>query len=145
MGVRKGQLEGHLLVLVTLGLVAFGLVMVFSATSAAATIGNGDPVTYLERQAVYAVFGVLLLIGASRLDYRALPALAPPLLLVSLALCALVLVVGDPVNGARRWLTLGSASRSRSGPRPTSRADRRRSGWRSSPDRSASSRGCSAR
>jgi cell division protein FtsW len=110
MGVRKGQLEGHLLVLVTLGLVAFGLVMVFSATSAAATIGNGDPVTYLQRQAVYAVFGVLLLIGASRLDYRALPALAPPLLLVSLALCALVLVLGAPVNGARRWLTLGSVS-----------------------------------
>jgi cell division protein FtsW len=110
MGVRKGQLEGHVLVLVTLGLVAFGLVMVFSATSAAATIGNGDPVTYLERQAVYAAFGVLLLIGASRLDYRALPALAPPLVLVSLALCLVVLVVGPPVNGARRWLTLGPAS-----------------------------------
>jgi cell division protein FtsW len=110
MGVRKGQLEGHLLVLVTLGLVAFGLVMVFSATSAAATIGNGDPVTYLKRQSVYAAFGVLLLIGASRFDYRALPALAPPLVLVSLALCVIVLAVGAPVNGARRWLTLGPAS-----------------------------------
>jgi cell division protein FtsW len=110
MGVRKGQLEGHLLVLVTLGLVAFGLVMVFSATSAAATIGNGDPITYLQRQAVYAVFGVLLLIGASRLDYRALPALAPPLVLASLALCALVLVIGPPINGAKRWITLGPAS-----------------------------------
>jgi cell division protein FtsW len=110
MGVRRGQLEGHLLVLVTLGLVAFGLVMVFSATSAAATIGNGDPVTYLQRQALYAVFGVLLLIGASRLDYRSLPALAPPLVLASLALCALVLAVGPPVNGARRWLMLGPVS-----------------------------------
>jgi cell division protein FtsW len=110
MRVKKGQLEGHLLVLITLGLVAFGLVMVFSATSAAATIGNGDPVTYLKRQGVYAVFGVLLLIGASRLDYRALPALAPPLVLVSLALCAVVLVLGPPINGARRWLMLGPAS-----------------------------------
>jgi cell division protein FtsW len=110
MGVRKGQLEGHLLVLVTLGLVAFGLVMVFSATSAAATIGNGDPVTYLKRQAVYAAFGVAVLIGASRFDYRALPALAPPLILVSLALCVVVLVVGPPVNGARRWLTFGAVS-----------------------------------
>ena len=110
MGVRKGQLEGHVLVLVTLGLVAFGLVMVFSATSAAATIGNGDPVTFLQRQAVYAVFGVLLLIATSRLDYHALRALAPPLVLASLALCVLVLVAGAPVNGARRWLTLGPAS-----------------------------------
>jgi len=110
MGVRKAQLEGHLLVLLTLGLVAFGLVMVFSATSAAATIGNGDPVTYLARQAVYAGLGVALLIGASRFDYRALPALAAPLLLVSLALCLVVLVVGPAVNGARRWITLGPAS-----------------------------------
>jgi cell division protein FtsW len=110
MGVRKGQLEGHLLVLVTLGLVAFGLVMVFSATSAAATIGNGDPITYLKRQAVYAAFGVAVLIGASRFDYRALPALAPTLILVSLALCVVVLVVGPPVNGARRWLTFGAVS-----------------------------------
>ena len=110
MGVRKGQLEGHVLVLVTLGLVAFGLVMVFSATSAAATIRNGDPITYLKRQGIYAAFGVVLLIGASRFDYRALRALAPPLVLVSLGLCALVLVAGPPVNGARRWLTLGPAS-----------------------------------
>jgi cell division protein FtsW len=59
---------------------------------------------------VYAVFGVLLLIGASRFDYRSLPALAPPLVLVSLALCALVLAVGPPINGAKRWITLGPAS-----------------------------------
>src|ERR687884_676747 len=110
MGVRKAQLEGHLLVLLTLGLVAFGLVMVFSATSAAATIGNGDPVTYLGRQAVYAALGVALLIAASRVDYRALPALAAPLVLVSLALCVVVLVAGPAVNGARRWLMLGPAS-----------------------------------
>ncbi len=40
--MRRGHLESTLLVLVTLGLVAFGLVMVFSATSASATLGGGD-------------------------------------------------------------------------------------------------------
>ena len=39
----RGQLEQKLLILVTLGLVAFGLVMVFSATSASATLGRGRP------------------------------------------------------------------------------------------------------
>jgi cell division protein FtsW (lipid II flippase) len=34
----KTQIESHLLVLVTLGLVAFGLVMVYSATSAPAAL-----------------------------------------------------------------------------------------------------------
>src|SRR5919109_536737 len=108
--MRKGELESRLLVLVTLGLVAFGLVMVYSATSAAAALGNADPSAYLKRQAAYAVLGVVLLTGASRLDYRKLKGLAPGLVLSSLALCALVLVAGTPVNGARRWLTLGPAA-----------------------------------
>src|SRR5919206_906474 len=108
--MRKGELESRLLVLVTLGLVAFGLVMVYSATSAAAALGGADPSSYLKRQAVYALLGVALLIGASRFDYRRLKAVAPGLVLSSLALCALVLVAGTRVNGARRWLSLGPAA-----------------------------------
>ena len=43
-----GQLEFHLLVLVTLGLVAFGLVMVYSASSGRAAVANGDPAYFLK-------------------------------------------------------------------------------------------------
>src|ERR671922_813685 len=108
--MRKGELESRLLVLVTLGLTAFGLVMVYSATSAAAALGGADPSSYLKRQGVYALLGVALLIGASRFDYRRLKALAPGLVLSSLVLCGLVLVAGTQVNGARRWLSLGPAA-----------------------------------
>jgi cell division protein FtsW len=100
-------LEQRLLVLVTLALVAFGLVMVFSATSAAAALGNGDPVTFLKRQGVYALVGVALMVAASRFDHRQLRNLAPPLVLLALALCLAVLVVAPEINGARRWLTAG--------------------------------------
>ena len=103
----RGQLEQRLLVLVTLGLVAFGLVMVYSATSAAAALGHGDPVTYLKRQGVYAVVGVALLLAAARFDHRRLRSLAPPLVLVALGLCLAVLVVAPEINGAKRWLTAG--------------------------------------
>jgi len=37
--VKRGHLESNVLVLVTLALVAFGMVMVYSATSASAAIG----------------------------------------------------------------------------------------------------------
>jgi cell division protein FtsW len=104
---HRGQLEQRLLVLVTLGLVAFGLVMVYSATSAAAALGNGDPITFLKRQGLYAVAGVALLVAASRFDHRRLRLLALPLVLGALALCAAVLVVAPEVNGAKRWLDLG--------------------------------------
>jgi len=106
--VRKGQLDSHILVLVTLGLTAFGLVMVYSATSASAALGGRDPGFYLKRESIYALIGIVLLLVASRTDYRVLRYLAPPLLLVSIGSCFAVLVVGQEVNGARRWLGVGA-------------------------------------
>ena len=106
--MKKGQFDAHILVLVTLGLTAFGLVMVYSATSAPAALGGGDPVFYLKRESIYAAIGVVLLMVGSRIDYRSLRYFAPVLMLTSLALCAAVLVVGQEVNGARRWLGVGS-------------------------------------
>src|SRR5919106_4532369 len=105
----RGRAEWNLLLFVTLALVAFGLVMVYSATSAPAALGNGDATRYLERQAVYAGVGLVLLVLAARMPYRAWRKLAPPLLVVAFALCVAVLALGEPVNGARRWLTLGPA------------------------------------
>jgi cell division protein FtsW len=105
--VKKGQLESHILILVTLGLTAFGLVMVYSATSAPAALGGGDPGFYLKRQGIYAVIGIALLIVASRTDFRALRYMAPVLVLTSAFLCLAVLAIGEQVNGARRWLMVG--------------------------------------
>jgi cell division protein FtsW len=106
----RGGLEYHLLVVVTLGLVAFGLVMVYSASSARAALAADDPAYYLKRQAVYALIGIVALAFFSRFDYRRLRYVVPPLLLASFVLLAAVLVLGTSVNGARRWLTLGPAT-----------------------------------
>jgi cell division protein FtsW len=108
--VKQGQLAQRVLVLVTLSLVAFGLVMVYSATSAAAAIGNGDPMTYLKRQLIYATVGIGLMLAASRFDNRRLRALAPPLVIAALALCVAVLAVAPAINGAKRWLPFGPAA-----------------------------------
>ncbi len=107
--MNGGQLEQRLLVLVTLALVAFGLVMVYSATSAPAALGNGDPSSYLKKQGTYAVLGVVVLILASRVDIRVFRRAAGLLVGSSLLLCAAVLVVGEPINGARRWISFGPA------------------------------------
>jgi cell division protein FtsW len=108
--VKKNQLESHLLVLITLGLVAFGLVMVYSATSAPAALARTDPMSYLKKQGGYALFGVLLMIAASRFDYRRLRHLAPALVLTALAGCLAVLAIGARINGARRWIEFGPAT-----------------------------------
>ncbi len=108
--MTKAKLESQLLVFVTLGLVAFGLVMVYSATSAPAALARTDPMSYLKKQGVYALIGVALMMAAARFDYRRLRALAPSLVVTSLFLCLAVLVIGTRVNGARRWISFGPAT-----------------------------------
>jgi len=131
--MKRRELDSRLLILVTLALVAFGLVMVYSATSAAAAVGGKDPNYYLKRQGIYAALGIVLMLVAQRWDYRRLKPLAPALVLGSLALLAAVLAIGPAINGARRWISLGPAVfqpselaklSPRSGPRRTSHAGR---------------------
>ncbi|HET8653862.1 MAG TPA: putative lipid II flippase FtsW [Gaiellaceae bacterium] len=107
--MKRGQFEGQLLLLITLALVAFGLVMVFSATSGQATLGNGDASYYLRKQALYALIGVVLLVLLRRTSYRKLRPLAPTLIVASLGLLIAVLAIGTTVNGAKRWLQVGPA------------------------------------
>jgi cell division protein FtsW len=107
--MKRGELESRVLILVTLALVAFGLVMVYSATSAAAEVGGQNPNYYLERQGMYAALGIGLMLVAQRWDYRRLRHLAPSLVLIALGMLAAVLVLGNAVNGARRWITFGPA------------------------------------
>ncbi|HET7127610.1 MAG TPA: putative lipid II flippase FtsW [Gaiellaceae bacterium] len=108
--MHRRELDSRLLIMVTLALVAFGLVMVYSATSAAAAVGGNDPSYYLKRQGVYAAAGIVLMILAQRWDYRRLRALSPLLVMISLASLVAVLAIGPPINGARRWVSLGPAA-----------------------------------
>jgi cell division protein FtsW len=108
--MERRELDSRLLIMVTLALVAFGLVMVYSATSAAAAIGGNDPSYYLKRQGIYAAAGIVLMILAQRWDYRRLRALSPLLVLISLGSLVAVLAIGPPINGARRWVSLGPAA-----------------------------------
>ncbi len=104
---KQLQLEWNLLVLVTAALVLFGLVMVYSASSGSAALGNANPLGYLERQAVYAIVGVAVLVVVSRLPLERIRSLAPTLVATALVLCLAVLAVGDRINGARRWIAVG--------------------------------------
>jgi cell division protein FtsW len=104
---KRLQFEWNLLVLVTTALVLFGLVMVYSATSGSAALGNANPFGYVERQVAYAIIGVALLILISRVDLDRIRLFAPTLVVTALVLCLGVLAVGSRINGARRWIDIG--------------------------------------
>jgi cell division protein FtsW len=102
------QLAYAALALSTLTLVSFGLVMVFSATSVRSALASGDEFGFLRRQGMYVAIGLLLLWLLARIPYDRLRHLAGPLLLGSFGLLIAVLLVAEPVNGARRWFGFGS-------------------------------------
>jgi cell division protein FtsW len=87
-------------------LVALGLVMVFSASSATAYSYYHDTAYYVKRQVAYLVVGLLFAYAAYRVDYRKLRTIAPGLVLVTFVLLVLTLIphVGFATGGARRWL-----------------------------------------
>jgi cell division protein FtsW len=104
---KQLQFEWNLLVLVTAALVLFGLVMVYSATSGSAALGNANPQGFVEKQAIYALAGLAALFVLSRMELDRLRALAPSLVVTALVLCLGVLAVGARINGARRWISVG--------------------------------------
>jgi cell division protein FtsW len=107
---RKRPVEYSLLYTATLCLLAFGAVMVYSASSAESLLsGPGDPSFYLKRYLICAVMGLVVMNLASRHGLKVIKALTPFLLIGSFALTAALMVphVGVTVNGATRWLGAG--------------------------------------
>ncbi|ROR29683.1 putative lipid II flippase FtsW [Inmirania thermothiophila] len=90
-------------------LLAWGLVMVTSASIAEAARRYGDPFHFAVRQAAYAALGLGLAWIVYQIPLAAWRRLAWPGLLAGLLAAALVLVpqLGHEVNGARRWFALG--------------------------------------
>ena len=101
---RPVGLSEQVLVLATIALVALGVVMVYSASSGDQLAANGSALFYLEREAGYALAGLLALALCARIDYRVIGKLSPLLIGGTLFLLIVVLGAGVTVNGARRWL-----------------------------------------
>ena len=90
-------------------LVLFGLVMVYSSSSATAVLSQGSPTDLLVRQVIYAILGFGAYIFFRRISPAGLARLATPLLGVSVLLLILVLIpgVGTTANGSTRWIGVG--------------------------------------
>ncbi len=93
-------------------LVGIGIVMVYSASSALALKKFGEDAYFLKRQAVYAAFGLSLMILCRRFPLRWLRTLTYPLLGLAVFLLIAVKVTsfGAAAGGAVRWLRFGSIS-----------------------------------
>ncbi len=91
-----------------LALLAVGLIMLYSASFAQSEYDTGytDSTRYLQKQAACAAVGLVAMAVISRLPamfwYRA----SWPLYGLSIVLLLCVLLFGESVNGARRWINI---------------------------------------
>jgi cell division protein FtsW len=91
----------------TVLLLAVGLMMVLSTSTAYDLDVGAPPYSMFEKQLLGAVAGLALMWLASRMPARVFRAFAYPLLLAAVLGLILVLVFGAEVEGAKRWLDIG--------------------------------------
>jgi cell division protein FtsW len=107
---RAAPLEYNLLLTATLCLLAFGAVMVYSASSARALLqGQGDGTVFLVRYITYGALGLVGMHVVARRGLDGVVRFTGPLLAFAFFCLVAVKVpgVGVSVNGARRWLGAG--------------------------------------
>lgn len=106
--VRQGPIDRWLLLL-SAGLLGFGLIMLSSASSVIAYETHQDAYYFFKRQIVFAVIGVMAFWIASRIPYQFWKKLALPALILSVILLVALFLpgLGKVANGSRSWLNLG--------------------------------------
>ena len=104
---RGATVDIPFLVLVLL-LLGVGLSMLYSASYAQSEYDTGYEIStrYLQKQAVCAGIGLVAMWAFSRIPAQLWYHLAWPLYGVSIVLLLSVLVIGEEVNGAKRWINL---------------------------------------
>ena len=90
-------------------LLTVGLIMLYSASSAQSQYDTGYTIStkYLQKQAVCAGLGLACMFFFSRIPANVWFRYAWPIYGISILLLLSVLVVGQSVNGATRWINIG--------------------------------------
>ncbi|CAH1055706.1 putative lipid II flippase FtsW [Paenibacillus pseudetheri] len=105
---KRGTPDFQLLIL-TLLLVGFGLVMVFSASSsltlASSKFGN-DPLFFMKRQMIWIVLGIVVMFIAMNIHYSKFKKWYVPIFIITVILL-LIVAFSERINGAKSWLSIG--------------------------------------
>ena len=103
-----GETVDYPFLILILLLLGVGLAMLYSASSAQSMYDTGYEIStkYLQKQAVCAAIGLIAMYFFSRIPAAVWYHLAWPLYGISILLLLSVLVIGQEVNGAKRWISI---------------------------------------
>ncbi len=98
------------LLLAVVSLTCLGMVMIYSTSSiTAGQLMQGESAYFLKKRLIAAGLGFVAMIAGMHVNHEKLRYFVFPLLVISIALLALVLVpgIGVEIKGSRRWVNLG--------------------------------------
>ena len=106
--IRREKGVDPVFTLLVLMLLTVGLVMLWSASSAQSEYDSGytESTRYLAKQAICAVLGLGCMWLFSRIDAGLWLRFSGQIYLIAIGLLLLVLVAGQSVNGAKRWISI---------------------------------------
>lgn len=89
-------------------LIAFGFIMVYSASAVISFRKYGDSFFFLKKQLLWGLIGIIAFMMAHFIDHRSLQRFVVPIFALSCIMLILVLTptFGSEVNGSRRWLRI---------------------------------------
>jgi cell division protein FtsW len=96
------------LLLAVISLMAFGLLMVYSASWGPSLEIGDDPAYFFTNQLRWAVLGSLGMVAVSLIDYHRFQRLVVPMMLITLGMLIAVLITGETRLNAQRALFGGS-------------------------------------
>ncbi|WP_337098740.1 putative lipid II flippase FtsW [Paenibacillus sp. YIM B09110] len=96
-----------LLLVMTLLLVGFGLVMVYSASSSIALVEENDALHFTKRQLMWAGLGVFAMLFSMNIRYQVYKKLFLLYFIPVMFLLVLVPFVAPDINGAKSWIQIG--------------------------------------
>lgn len=108
--VKRKPLDYGLLIVVLI-LLAFGLVMVLSASAPYSLRTEGNSYFYAEKQLKFAILGIIIMFIVSNIDYRIYKGKLADIAMIGaglLLVAVLIPHVGITRNDATRWLGIGT-------------------------------------
>ncbi len=108
----KKVLTGHkpdtIILIFAIIMAIFGAIMIFDASVYQANTVFNDQFYFLKSQLVWLIIGIIPAVLVYFWDYRKILKLAFPALVITIVLLAAVLVLGEAMNGSKRWFAIGS-------------------------------------
>jgi len=95
---------------ITLLLVTFGVIMVYSSSSIWSEFKFNDPYYFVKHQLLFMFIGIIVMYVLSKIDYKIYNKKANWIILICFLLLGLVLIPGIGIirNGSRSWFGIGS-------------------------------------